>query len=80
MSISVHVSVMLEPCKQTKAQMYGGNRKVPDDGGTDLPKQECGNVWFCFRKFLKVSIPFNVHTSLLKRRQDYKAQPFLFPL
>lgn len=79
MSISVHVSVMLEPCKHTKAQMYSGNRKVPDDGTQIYPNRNV-RVLFCFRKFLRVSIPFNVHTSHLKRRQDYKTQPFLFPL
>lgn len=51
MSISVHVSVMLEPCKQTKAQMYSGNRKVPDDGAQIYPNRNVGKFRFV-SKFL----------------------------
>lgn len=34
----------------------------------------------CFRKFPQASIPFGISTSSLKKRGNYKAQPFLFPL
>lgn len=53
MSISVHVSVMLEPCKQTKAQMYSGNRKVPDDGAQIYPNRNVGTFGFVSESFSK---------------------------
>lgn len=66
MSISVHVSVMLEPCKWTKRQNDGQNRRVKKMLGHIFMEDTVGKVistsfqWFLvFKKSLCKSFLYN---------------------
>lgn len=58
--------------------MLRHKRKSRDEGQKKALKKKL--FYCCFRKFPQASIPFGVCTSSLKKRGNYKAQPFLFPL
>lgn len=78
MSISVHVSVMLEPCKWTKRQNDGKNRRVKKMLGHIFMEDAVGKVistsFQCFLvfKFKKVSTSlfYTIQCSYIKSEEE----------
>lgn len=76
MSISVHVSVMLEPCKWTKRQNDGKNRRVKKMLGHIFMEDTVGKVistsfqWFLVFKKVSASLFYTIQCSYIKSEEE----------